>query len=178
MPMLTNNWLFWAALSAVFAALTAIFAKVGVAGVNSDLATFLRTIVIVVVLAVMLSLIGEWRPLTAISPRTYLFLALSGLGNRRLVALLLSRLAVGAGGARRPDRQAQRRARGRVWRGLSRRTPVERELARRCSDRRRGRAGGVLGRDSGADAQVRLGGLTISSVCASKAADGIGSWSP
>ena len=81
MRMLINGWLFWAAMSAVFAALTAIFAKVGVAGVNSDLATFLRTIVIVVVLAAMLSLLGEWRPLTTISSRTYLFLTLSGLGT-------------------------------------------------------------------------------------------------
>ena len=81
MRMLFNAWPFWAALSAVFAALTAIFAKVGVAGVNSDLATFLRTIVIVVVLAAMLSLLGEWRPLNTISSRTYLFLALSGLGT-------------------------------------------------------------------------------------------------
>jgi transporter family protein len=81
MRMLFQTWLFWAALSAAFAALTAIFAKVGVAGVNSDLATFLRTIVIVVVLAAMLSLLGEWRPLNSISPRTYLFLTLSGLGT-------------------------------------------------------------------------------------------------
>ena len=81
MRMLINAWPFWAALSAVFAALTAIFAKVGVAGVNSDLATFLRTIVIVVVLAVMLSLLGEWRPLNTISSRTYVFLTLSGLAT-------------------------------------------------------------------------------------------------
>ena len=81
MRTLINGWPFWAVMSAVFAALTAIFAKVGVAGINSDLATFLRTIVVIVVLAAMLSLLGEWRPLTAISSRTYLFLALSGLGT-------------------------------------------------------------------------------------------------
>ena len=76
-----TSWVVWAILSACFAALTAIFAKVGVAGVNSDLATFLRTVVVIVVLAAMLSLLGEWRPLTAIPSRTYLFLALSGLGT-------------------------------------------------------------------------------------------------
>jgi bacterial/archaeal transporter family protein len=75
------NWVFWALLSAAFAALTAIFAKIGVAGVNSDFATFLRTLVVVAVLAGILTLLGEWRPLSSISPRTYLFLALSGLAT-------------------------------------------------------------------------------------------------
>ncbi len=74
-------WTFWALLSAGFAALTAIFAKVGVAGVNSDFATFLRTLVIVAVLAGMLTWLGEWRPLGEIGPRTYVFLALSGLAT-------------------------------------------------------------------------------------------------
>ena len=48
---MTPNWFFWAILSAVFAALTAIFAKIGLEGVNSDLATLIRTVVIIVVLA-------------------------------------------------------------------------------------------------------------------------------
>ena len=78
---LLSSWTFWAALSAAFAALTAIFAKVGVEGVNSDFATFLRTLVIIAVLAAMLTLLGEWRPLGAISSRTYLFLTLSGLAT-------------------------------------------------------------------------------------------------
>jgi bacterial/archaeal transporter family protein len=81
MKLLVSNWLFWALMSAGFAALTAIFAKVGVAGVNSDFATFLRTLVVVAVLAAILTLLGEWRPLGSISPRTYLFLALSGLAT-------------------------------------------------------------------------------------------------
>jgi transporter family protein len=75
------SWQFWAVLSAVFAALTAIFAKVGVANVNSDLATFIRTIVVVVVLAAILVATGEWQPPGSISRRTYLFLLLSGLGT-------------------------------------------------------------------------------------------------
>jgi transporter family protein len=68
-------------LSAGFAALTAIFAKVGVAGVNSDFATFLRTLVVIAVLAAILTLLGEWQALDSIAPRTYAFLALSGLAT-------------------------------------------------------------------------------------------------
>ena len=75
------SWTFWALLSAIAAALTAIFAKIGVAGVNSDFATFLRTLVVVAVLAGMLTALGEWRPLGSIAPRTYLFLGLSGLAT-------------------------------------------------------------------------------------------------
>ena len=74
-------WQLWAVLSAVFAALTAIFAKIGVESVNSDLATFIRTIVVIVVLAGILVATGEWQPPAAISGRTYLFLVLSGLGT-------------------------------------------------------------------------------------------------
>ena len=81
MKPLAASWLFWALGSAAFAALTAIFAKVGVAGVNSDFATFLRTLVVVAVLAAILTALGEWRPLGTIAPRTYLFLALSGLAT-------------------------------------------------------------------------------------------------
>jgi bacterial/archaeal transporter family protein len=56
-----SSWIVWALLSAVFAALTAIFAKVGVAGINPDLATFIRTIVIAAVLAVILTARGLFR---------------------------------------------------------------------------------------------------------------------
>jgi bacterial/archaeal transporter family protein len=79
MPDLASSWLVWALLSAVFAALTAIFAKVGVENVNSDLATFIRTVVVLVALGVILAARGLFQPLTAIAGRTYLFLALSGL---------------------------------------------------------------------------------------------------
>jgi transporter family protein len=79
-PLLTS-WPFWALASAGFAALTAIFAKIGVENINSDFATFLRTIVVIAVLAAMLTALGEWRPLGAISSRTYLFLTLSGLAT-------------------------------------------------------------------------------------------------
>lgn len=78
---LTGSWLFWALLSAIFAALTAIFAKVGVAGINSDLATFIRTVVVVTVLAAIVVGTRQWQPLGDIGSRTWLFLVLSGLGT-------------------------------------------------------------------------------------------------
>jgi transporter family protein len=78
---LTSSWQFWAVLSAAFAALTAIFAKVGVESINSDFATLIRTAVILVVLAAILFTFGGTQPLTSISGRTYLFLTLSGLAT-------------------------------------------------------------------------------------------------
>ena len=75
------TWQFWAILSAAFAALTAIFAKVGVAGVNSDFATFIRTIVILIALAAILFATGQWQAPGSVSTRTYLFLVLSGLAT-------------------------------------------------------------------------------------------------
>ena len=80
MPM-QGNWLPWALMSAVFAALTAIFAKVGVAGLNSDLATLIRTAVVICVLIALVSATGQWQPLQEISTRTWVFLVLSGLGT-------------------------------------------------------------------------------------------------
>jgi len=76
-----SNWLFWALLSAVFAALTAIFAKIGLEGVDSDLATLVRTAVIMVVLAAFVYLTGKWRSPFELSSRTWLFLVLSGLAT-------------------------------------------------------------------------------------------------
>jgi transporter family protein len=81
MKALLSAWPFWALLSAGFAALTAIFAKVGVESINSDFATFIRTLVILVVLAAMLTLGGEWQPFGSVSGKTYLFLILSGLAT-------------------------------------------------------------------------------------------------
>lgn len=75
------SWTFWAILSAIFAALTAIFAKVGVTGINSDFATLLRTVVVLVSLALILFATGQYQSLGSISPRSYLFLLLSGLAT-------------------------------------------------------------------------------------------------
>jgi len=74
------NWLVWALFSAFFAGLTAILAKVGVQGVDSNLATAIRTIVIVA-FAWLVASITNKQPLATISPRTWLFLALSGLAT-------------------------------------------------------------------------------------------------
>lgn len=74
-------WLFWATLSAVFAALTAIFAKVGVDGIDSDLATFVRTLVVVIVLMGLLLATGKMSLPATMSWRSWLFLVLSGLGT-------------------------------------------------------------------------------------------------
>ncbi|HLJ71208.1 MAG TPA: EamA family transporter [Roseiarcus sp.] len=74
-------WQFWAVLSAVFAALTAIFGKVGVEKVGADLATFIRTIVILVFAALIVTASGQWRDAGAISSRSAVFLVMSGLAT-------------------------------------------------------------------------------------------------
>jgi transporter family protein len=76
-----SSWQLWALLSAIFAALTAVFAKVGVENVNSDLATFIRTIVVICVLAMIITATRQFQNPAEISGRTYLFLLLSGLGT-------------------------------------------------------------------------------------------------
>ena len=81
MKSLLAHWQIWAVLSAAFAALTAIFAKVGVENVNSDFATFVRTIVVILALLGILTITGHWQAPGEISRRTYLFLILSGLGT-------------------------------------------------------------------------------------------------
>ena len=73
-----NSWQLWAVLSACFAAMTAIFAKVGVADVGSDFATLLRTLVILAIVALIVAATNQWQPLGSVSARTYAFLALSG----------------------------------------------------------------------------------------------------
>ncbi len=81
MKLLFATWQFWALLSAVFAALTAIFAKIGVEHVGSDFATFLRTIVILIAFALILTAEGSWVRIDTIAPRSLVFLALSGLST-------------------------------------------------------------------------------------------------
>lgn len=75
------GWLLWALLSACFAALTAIFAKIGIRGVDSDLATLIRTFIILLVLGPFVWLTGKWSNPLALSGRTLLFLALSALAT-------------------------------------------------------------------------------------------------
>ena len=72
-------WSVWALLSAVFAALTAVLAKVGVQGVSADYATLVRTLVIVAVLALLVPMSGQWVDPRTLPARSLLFLVLSGL---------------------------------------------------------------------------------------------------
>lgn len=75
------DWFSWALLSAIFAAMTAIFAKIGLHGVDSDLATLLRTLVIVVVLTGFVLFTGKWVNPATLTPKTLGFLILSGLAT-------------------------------------------------------------------------------------------------
>ena len=76
-----NTWWIYAVLSAVFAALTTIFAKVGVANVSSNLATAIRTVIILAVAWAIVLFRGEGGGISALSGRTWLFLVLSGLAT-------------------------------------------------------------------------------------------------
>jgi len=76
-----TSWQFWALASAAFAALTAIFAKVGVENVNSDYATFVRTIVILLCLAAILAATGQFQSPGSVAGKSYVFLVLSGLAT-------------------------------------------------------------------------------------------------
>jgi len=78
---ISGGWFFWAALSAVFAALTAIFAKVGIQGVDSDLATLVRTVIIVFVLGAFVWFSDKWSSPFELSGKTWLFLGLSALAT-------------------------------------------------------------------------------------------------
>jgi transporter family protein len=75
------NWLYWSLLSALFAGLTAVLAKIGVAGVDSNLATAIRTSVILVFAWAIAFVTAKPAELVTLSPRTWLFLALSGIAT-------------------------------------------------------------------------------------------------
>ncbi|MBN2086736.1 EamA family transporter [Candidatus Peregrinibacteria bacterium] len=79
--MNTISWFYWAFLSAIFAALTAIFAKIGIQGVNSDFATLIRTSFIIIVLFFFVWLTGKWTNPFLLSSKTWIFLGLSGLAT-------------------------------------------------------------------------------------------------
>ncbi|WP_370151559.1 EamA family transporter [Ferrovibrio sp.] len=81
MKSLLAQWQVWALLSAGFAALTAIFAKIGVQDVASDFATFIRTVVILVLAGVVLFATGQWQAPGSVPGRTWLYLLLSGLAT-------------------------------------------------------------------------------------------------
>ena len=77
----STPWFYWAILSAVFAALTAIFAKIGIQGVNSDLATLMRTAIVILVLSAFVWFTGKWSNPLTLSSKTWIFLTLSGLAT-------------------------------------------------------------------------------------------------
>lgn len=76
-----SSWVPWALASAVFAALTAVFAKVGVEGVSPDLATWLRTLIAAAVLGAVVALTGAWQDPRELPRRTLVFLTFSALAT-------------------------------------------------------------------------------------------------
>ena len=70
----TQNWVVWALLSAIFAALTAIFAKAGLERVDSDYATLIRTALILLVVSAMVGVMGKWQDPRTLPPRSLVFL--------------------------------------------------------------------------------------------------------
>lgn len=75
------SWVVWALLSASFAALTAVFAKVGVRGVDSDLAMALRTLIVALLIVPFVLVTGKWSNPFSLAPRTQLFLTLSAVAT-------------------------------------------------------------------------------------------------
>ena len=74
-------WFFYAILSALFAAITSIFAKIGISGISSNLATAIRTIVVLILAWAIVFITGSNREIKNISSRSMLFLILSGLAT-------------------------------------------------------------------------------------------------
>lgn len=81
MNSLFKAWQVFALGSAFFAGLTAIFGKLGVARINSNLATFIRTVVILLVISLILTGRGEWQRPAGLARRDILFLVLSGVAT-------------------------------------------------------------------------------------------------
>jgi transporter family protein len=92
----SSGWFYWAIFSAIFAAMTAIFAKLGLEGVDSDLATLVRTFVIIIVLGAFVMLAGKWSNPFALGARTWLFLVLSGLATGASWVCYFRALRIGA----------------------------------------------------------------------------------
>ena len=91
-----TNWFFWAIGSAVFAALTAIFAKVGLDGVDSDLATLIRTVIIFLLLSGWVYFTGKWSSPLTLSAKTLIFLVLSGVATGASWVCYFRALKIGA----------------------------------------------------------------------------------
>lgn len=89
------TWFYWALASAFFAALTAIFAKAGLQGIDSDFATFIRTLVIIAALALFLTYTGKWQGVESFTGRNWTFLILSGLATGALWLAYFKALQMG-----------------------------------------------------------------------------------
>ncbi len=74
-------WFYWAFLSALFASLTAIFAKIGLEGVDSDFATLIRTVIILFAIIAFVYYTGKWADPSILGAKTWTFLTLSGLAT-------------------------------------------------------------------------------------------------
>lgn len=133
MKNLILSWVFWALLSAGFAALTAIFAKIGIENVNSDFATFIRTVVILLVAGLIVYASGNWQGPSSVSAKTWLFLVLR-CRDRRFLDLLFPRFEARRCRARCSVGQTQRRLRGSFCSPLLGRTACAAKLARRHPD--------------------------------------------
>jgi bacterial/archaeal transporter family protein len=79
--MLTESWLLWAVGAATFAALMTIFAKIGLAGVDSDTAQLVRTAIVLPMIAALVAATGKWKGVPNWSGRVWLYLVLSGLAT-------------------------------------------------------------------------------------------------
>ncbi len=81
MQEITSGWQFWAVMAAIFAAVTAILAKVGVNDLNSNFATLVRTGVVVIALGALVWMTGEFQSLSGVPKKAIMFLVLSGLAT-------------------------------------------------------------------------------------------------
>ena len=79
--MMKTTWVMYAFGAAFFAALTAVFGKLGVSGLNSNLATLIRTVVVLALLAAIVAMRGEWQRPSTIPAHSWLFLLLSGVAT-------------------------------------------------------------------------------------------------
>lgn len=79
--MLTTSWIFWATLSAIFAALMTILAKLGLKGIDPDFAQLIRTAVVLPTLAALVLFTGKWQSIADWNARTWTYLVLSGLAT-------------------------------------------------------------------------------------------------
>ena len=136
-PETLSSWQAWAVLSALFAALTAIFAKVGVEGINPDLATLIRTVVVLISLSLILFVTGQFSYAGPISTRSWIFLVLSGLGTGASWLCYFRALKLGPATLVAPIDKLSVVLVALFGVHLSRRAAIVQWLARHSADRRR-----------------------------------------